>query len=272
MSSATLSLISLPSSSIPLPLNPNISSISLVPVKNRQPHSVGRNPQRLWLSAEFFSASRDRHPASSLPAGDILRKLAVSSVFLLGLGLSRRAFAFTPIPSPVASCGDQHVIQENGSVVKSEEIENAEDEEMKAEFERWKSKTYALTVPLGIVALCNSFPPAWFKNFMQSQGKRVRLRQEFRQSLQDIFLELQRPCNKKATNSKSAVSADLVTIADSWLNIVIKEGLIEPMKGVEEEVWFRNLSDKWKEQRWKIGFRWSNMGSPVPLGKHGYSI
>lgn len=84
------------------------------------------------------------------------------------------------------------------------------------------------------------------KNFMQSQGKRVRLRQEFRQSLQDIFLELRRPSNEKATNSKSAVSADLVTLGDSWLNIVIKEGLIEPMKGVEEEVWFRNLSDKWK--------------------------
>lgn len=84
------------------------------------------------------------------------------------------------------------------------------------------------------------------KNFMQSQGKRVRLRQEFRQSLQDIFFELQRPGNKMVTNSKSAVSADLVTIGDSWLNFVIKEGLIEPMKGVEKEVWFRNLSDKWK--------------------------
>lgn len=84
------------------------------------------------------------------------------------------------------------------------------------------------------------------KNFMQSQGKRVRLRQEFRQSLQDIFFELQRPGNKMDTCSKSAVSADLVTLGDSWLNFVIKEGLIEPMKGVEEEVWFRNLSDKWK--------------------------
>lgn len=84
------------------------------------------------------------------------------------------------------------------------------------------------------------------KYFMQSQGKRVRLRQEFRQSLQNIHFELQRPCNKMATNSKSAVSADLVTLGDSWLNIVINEGLIEPMKGVEEEVWFRNLSDKWK--------------------------
>lgn len=84
------------------------------------------------------------------------------------------------------------------------------------------------------------------KNFLHSQGKRVRLRQEFRQSLQDIFLELRQPRNKMASNSKSAESADLVTLGDSWLNFVIKEGLIEPMKGVEEGVWFRNLSNKWK--------------------------
>lgn len=52
---------------------------------------------------------------------------------------------------------------ENGSVVKFEDTENAEDVGMKVEFEKWKSKTYALTVPLRIVALCNSVPPAWFK-------------------------------------------------------------------------------------------------------------
>lgn len=38
-----------------------------------------------------------------------------------------------------------------------------EDEELKAAFESYKSKTYALTVPLRIVALRNSVPPLWIK-------------------------------------------------------------------------------------------------------------
>lgn len=81
---------------------------------------------------------------------------------------------------------------------------------------------------------------------MQSQGKRVRIRQEIRQSLQDIFSELSIPCNNKATNPKSALSSDLVTLGDSWLSLAIQKGLIEPMQGVEEEDWFKNLTDKWK--------------------------
>lgn len=38
-----------------------------------------------------------------------------------------------------------------------------EDEEVKAAFESYKSKVYALTVPLRIVALRNSVPPLWIK-------------------------------------------------------------------------------------------------------------
>jgi hypothetical protein len=57
---------------------------------------------------------------------------------------------------------------ESGNVVKSEEMENVEDGEMKAKFERWKSKTYVLFVPLRIVALCNSLPPAYCLNIFPS--------------------------------------------------------------------------------------------------------
>lgn len=46
---------------------------------------------------------------------------------------------------------------------KSGNAEDFEDEEKKAAFEQWKSKTYALTVPLTIVALQNSLPPLWLK-------------------------------------------------------------------------------------------------------------
>lgn len=111
MSSATLSLIYLPPNSIPLPLNSNNYPIFLLPVKNLQRQSLGQNPKRLWLSAKFSSVSGDHHPAPPLLAGDILRKLAVSSVILLGLGLSRCAFACTLSPPPVAHSGDHHVIE-----------------------------------------------------------------------------------------------------------------------------------------------------------------
>lgn len=42
-------------------------------------------------------------------------------------------------------------------------VEKVEDEELRAAFERFKSKTFALTVPLRIVALRGSIPPSWVK-------------------------------------------------------------------------------------------------------------
>jgi hypothetical protein len=41
--------------------------------------------------------------------------------------------------------------------------EGFEDEEFKVAFEKWKSKSYELTVPLTIVAFQGSIPPAWIK-------------------------------------------------------------------------------------------------------------
>lgn len=40
---------------------------------------------------------------------------------------------------------------------------DTEDEDLKKAFEEWKSKPYALTVPLRIVGLRGSVPPAWLK-------------------------------------------------------------------------------------------------------------
>lgn len=40
---------------------------------------------------------------------------------------------------------------------------DTEDEDLKKSFEEWKSKPYALTVPLRIVGLRGSVPPAWLK-------------------------------------------------------------------------------------------------------------
>lgn len=44
-----------------------------------------------------------------------------------------------------------------------EPLVGEDDEEMKAAFEKWKSKSFALTVPLRIVSLRGSIPPSWIK-------------------------------------------------------------------------------------------------------------
>lgn len=52
---------------------------------------------------------------------------------------------------------------DNDNVGISEKVEDIEDQNVKAAFDSWKSKTYALTVPLRIVALSNSIAPSWVK-------------------------------------------------------------------------------------------------------------
>lgn len=42
------------------------------------------------------------------------------------------------------------------------------------------------------------------------------------------------------------MAADIVTIGDSWLNLAISRGMIEPIRDVEEQDWFGGLDDKWK--------------------------
>lgn len=44
----------------------------------------------------------------------------------------------------------------------------------------------------------------------------------------------------------STMAADLVSVGDSWLNFAINKGIIEPLHGVEDQEWFKGLSDKWK--------------------------
>lgn len=84
------------------------------------------------------------------------------------------------------------------------------------------------------------------QDFLGSQGKRAKLRIEFRRSPEDIFHELSLPFTSGKISPKSALAADIISLGESWLGFAISKGLIEPMQGVEEEDWFRQLSDKWK--------------------------
>ncbi|KAG6399460.1 hypothetical protein SASPL_140941 [Salvia splendens] len=208
------------------------------------------------------------------PGEDFLQHLSISSVFLIGVGISSLwAFPHSASARIPPSSSTAHEILAEDNMGKVESSGDFEDKDMNAAFERWKSKSYALSVPLRIVALEGSIPPVWIREFLKSQGKRVQFRTEFRRSVGDIFHELSNPMSKGKISPKSAVSADLVTLGDSWLNFSIGKGLIEPMKGIEEQHWFQDLSDKWKVylrrsadgvldsqgKIWAVPYRWGSI-------------
>lgn len=141
--------------------------------------------------------------------------------------------------------GEQR-IPDNDDMKGSGTMENLEDKDLKATFEKRKSRTYALTVPLRIVALRGSIPPSWVQDFIQSQGRRAKLRLELRGSLNNIFSDLSKSFTEGNIGPKSAVAADIVSVGDSWLSLAIRKGLIVALQGVEDHDWFRGLDDKWK--------------------------
>lgn len=123
-----------------------------------------------------------------------------------------------------------------------------EDEKLEADFEVWKSKSYALTVPLSIVALQGSIPPSWPKDFMSSQSRRLKFQTKFRPTLEDIFSQLCVSFTKAKGNARpaSAAAADIVSLSDSWLPFAIRKSIIEPITAAEHQDWFKDLGNKWK--------------------------
>ncbi|XP_043695509.1 uncharacterized protein LOC122646094 isoform X4 [Telopea speciosissima] len=164
-------------------------------------------------------------------------------------------------------------ITDNHDVGKSDVLGNIQDKELKVALESWKSKTYALTVPLRVVALRGSVPPSWLKEFIRAQGTRLRLSLEFRGNLVDIFSDLSVASTKGNLEPKSAMAADIITVGDSWLSLAIKKCLIEPIKNIEGQDCFKCLSDKWKVylrrnnngelysggEIWAVPYRWGSM-------------
>lgn len=55
------------------------------------------------------------------------------------------------------------VVDEHDVRKQDNDTENVQDQDLEAAFNAWKNKTYALTVPLKIVALQGSLPPSWIK-------------------------------------------------------------------------------------------------------------
>ena len=101
-------------------------------------------------------------------------------------------------------------------------------------------------MPLRVVSLQNSVPQSWVKDFMRSQGKRLKFQMNSCASTDGIFNNLSVPFNKVKAKSASYMAADLVSVGDSWLSFAIKKRLIEPIAGTEDQDWFKCLSHKWK--------------------------
>lgn len=78
------------------------------------------------------------------------------------------------------------------------------------------------------------------------QGRRLKFTCEFRANLESIFSDLSAAVKKGSLDNKSAMSADIVSIGDSWLSSAITGALIEPIQHVEEQDWFKSLGGKWK--------------------------
>ncbi|XP_010540693.1 PREDICTED: uncharacterized protein LOC104814375 isoform X2 [Tarenaya hassleriana] len=204
-------------------------------------------------------------------------RLSASAVLFLGLSLHVCSPVSARILPPVVAQNSEKENKIDAENVAGEENQGDlkwfEDEGLKEEFEAYKAKVYSLTVPLKVVALRGSVPPSWIKDFMSSQGKRVKLLPKFRASLEEIFSDLSMPSKKGKIGHASMVAADIIGIGDSWLSFAIKERIIEPMKGVEGQDWYKGLSDKWKVylrrnydgekapdgEIWAVPYRWGCM-------------
>ncbi|GAY67753.1 hypothetical protein CUMW_259000 [Citrus unshiu] len=141
-------------------------------------------------------------------------KLASATVVLF-LGFGVRICSAGPTQLPLTP-----IVTQQGQLL-TQGTEQEEDEKLKQEFENWKSKTYALTVPLRM----NLFA-----------------------SIDGIFHNLSMPFNKVKAKSASYMAADLVSVGDSWLSYAIIKRLIEPIAVAEDQYWFKCLSHKWKVQ------------------------
>ncbi|XP_031740514.1 uncharacterized protein LOC101211357 isoform X2 [Cucumis sativus] len=188
-------------------------------------------------------------------------RLAASAVlflsFSIGFGIGARSSFAASSPLPPSLASDNYNLEEEKVVPSGDE--KVEEKKMDEAFEEWKSKKFALTVPLNVVALRDSIPPSWIKEFIQSQGKRLKFTVKFNGSLESIFSELSVPVGKSKVKPSSIMVADVVSIGDSWLNFAIKKALIEPIQDVEDQDWYNNLSTKWKD--------WSDLWCPELRGR-----
>ncbi|KAJ4834592.1 hypothetical protein Tsubulata_036652 [Turnera subulata] len=240
-----------------------------------------RLPQQQHSASASASAS-----ASSTSLNDKKKKkkknglaAATSSILLLlllgGISFPSTCRAALP-PPPVLLTSAQPEEEEeevHHQVVDKEEVSPSQP---------FISKTFAFPVPLKILALRGSIPPSWLKDFIQSQGKRLRLRIKYLSSLDDIFSHASSSFHNR---HNVPPPADVFGVGDSWLSLAIRNSIIQPIPSPESQDWFSALTHKWKVylrrnhageidphgQIWAAPYRWGTMViayKKTPFQKH----
>ncbi|XVF52196.1 hypothetical protein PTKIN_Ptkin04bG0245100 [Pterospermum kingtungense] len=204
----------------------------------------------------------------------LLLGFSASTTLFVGLGLcicsSASALSLRPLP---CLSHQLHLEKDQPLDNKSSSIE--EDKKLEAAFEVWQSKSFALSVPLSIVALQGSIPPSWPKDFISSQSRRLKFQTKFRPTLEDIFSHLCVSFTKPKRNigPASPAAADIVSLGDSWFPFAIRNAIIEPITAAEHQDWFKDLGNKWKVylrrningdidphgEIWGAPYRWGTM-------------
>ncbi|MBA0646391.1 hypothetical protein Goklo_014362 [Gossypium klotzschianum] len=245
----------------------SLSSSSCTCFHTHLPYS---NSNRYKTSSINLTPGLNLHDnAPNANKNSLLLSISASTFVFAGLGLCicSSASALTPLP--------RHFQKVDSSSAAT--LQEEDDEKSDAAFEIWKSKSYALTVPLSMVALQGSIPPSWSKDFISSQSRRLKLQTKFRPTLEDIFTQLCLPFTqakaKVNIGPASPAAADILTLGDSWLPLAIKKAVIEPITAAEHQDWFKDLSRKWKVylrrnlngdidpqgQIWAAPYRWGTM-------------
>lgn len=111
--------------------------------------------------------------------------------------------------------------------------------------DHWCYYSFLLTTCLWKFCIVHSLN-FYMKDFMQSQGRRLKFQLKQYGSLESIFSDLSMPFNNGNVGSSSVVASDIVSVGDSWLSYAIRKSIIQPIEGVEDQEWFKGLSTKWK--------------------------
>ncbi|KAK7250721.1 hypothetical protein RIF29_33339 [Crotalaria pallida] len=240
--------------------NPNNSFLSITSTTTKSllqfnttlGFSTVRNPTR-HLPASPTAAADHQKCSELVPLKLPLAvvRLAVSSAAMLVcfgfcFGVRSCSASLPIVTASPSSVQEEQTSQDDHDGRENDKKENVVDKELEAAFNTWKSKTFALTVPLKVVALRGSIPPSWIKDFLNSQGSRIKFNVKYHATLESIFSDLSSPFKKGNLEPASTLASDIVGIGDSWLKFAVNKAVIEPIRDVEDQDWFKVLDEKWK--------------------------
>lgn len=229
---------------LPFLIIPPTSSKPLLRFNAAVPFSGHRTPSHRLSVSPSASHPKTRPEPARVKA---FARIAASAVLFLCFGVRLCLASSPPATLPAGQpVQEEQTVQDNHDGGKQDDKETVVDKELEQAFNTWKSKSFALTVPLKIVALRGSIPPSWIKDFINSQGRRMKFNVKYYASLENIFSDLSIPFTKGKIGPASALAADIVGIGDSWLKCAINKAIIEPIRDVEDKEWFKSLDDKWK--------------------------